>query len=546
MRERLGCRAVALQLPLGQEAEFRGVIDLIKMKAIAWLDEEGKEYREEPVPQNMMVLTRRFREAMIEAAAETDEDLMHKYVAGEEFTEEEIRHGLRRGTLRYGMVPVLCGASYRNKGVQLLLDAVVDYLPSPLEVLPVQGRDPRTMETVTRQADDDEPLAALAFKVAADRNVGQLLYLRIYSGTLPRGMTVYNSTKGVSQRVGRLLRMHANRREQLQSAFAGDIVAVVGLDKTATGDTLCVESAPVLLETIQFPQPVISVAVEAQNRAEEDKLVEALGALAGEDPTFRTYTDPESGQIIISGMGELHLDILVERLRREFQVHPHVGRPQVAYRETVRATATAEGSYIRQTGGRGHYAKTKLEVSPRESGAGVVFVDRTKGGVIPQGFITAVEAGVREACASGVLGGYPVTDLEVALVGGATHEVDSSEMSFKIAGSEALRECLRQAKPVVLEPIMSVEVICPEERLGEVLGDLNSRRAHVRGINASPGGTETITAFVPLASAFGYATALRSLTQGRGDYTMEPSHYAEVPEEAGPLGAKGQFTVRVA
>jgi len=546
MREQLGCRAVAVQLPLGQEAEFRGVIDLIKMKAIVWLDEEGKEYREEPIPDSLMTLARRFREAMIEAAAETDEELMHKYVAGEEFAEEEVRRGLRRGTVRYKMVPVLCGASYRNKGVQPLLDAVVDYLPSPTEVPPIQGKHPQTKEAVTRRADDDEPLAALAFKVATDRNVGQLLYLRIYSGTLARGLTVHNSTKGVSQRIGRLLRMHANRREQLQEAFAGDIVAVVGFDKTTTGDTLCAEKSPILLETIQFPEPVISVAVEAENRAEENKLVEAIGALAGEDPTFRTHTDPDSGQIIISGMGELHLDILVERLRREFQVHPHVGRPQVAYRETVREAASAEGSYIRQTGGRGHYARVKLQVSPREPGVGVVFLDKTRGGVVPREYVPAVEAGVREACTSGVRGGYPVTDIEVALVGGAAHEVDSSEMAFKIAGSEGLRECLRQAKPVVLEPIMRVEVVCPEERMGEVLGDLNSRRAHVTGINASPGGTETITAHVPLAGAFGYATALRSLTQVRGNYTMEPSHYAEAPEGATPVGAMGGLTVRAA
>jgi len=546
MRERLGCRAVAVQLPLGQEADFRGIIDLIRMKAVVWLDEEGRQYQEEPVPESMLPMARRFREAMVEAAAETDEELMHKYVAGEEFAEEEIRRGLRRGALRYLMVPVLCGASYRNKGVQPLLDAVVDYLPSPLEVPPVQGRDPRTGEVVSRRADDAEPLAALAFKVAVDRNVGQLIYLRIYSGRLARGLTVYNASKRWPQRIGRLMRMHANRREQLQEAFAGDIVAAVGLDKTATGDTLCDERAPVVLETIHFPDPVISASVEPQNRMEEDRLLSALAALAGEDPTFRFHTDPESGQLIMSGMGELHLEILAERLRREFQVHPHVGRPQVAYRETIRHPATAEGSYIRQTGGRGHYAKVTLHAEPREAGAGLVFTDRTKGGVVPREFIRAVEAGAREACSGGPIGGYPVVDIEVSLTDGAAHEVDSSEMSFKIASAEAMRECLRQAHPVLLEPIMRVEVICPGERLGDVLSDLNSRRAHVTGVAAAPGGTQTIHALVPLATSFGYATALRNLTQGRADYTMEPSHYAEAPESAAPVGPGTDLTVKVA
>jgi elongation factor G len=546
MRERLACRAVAVQLPLGQEADFRGIIDLIRMKAVVWLDEEGRQYQEEPVPESMMPMARRFREAMVEAAAETDEELMHKYVAGEEFAEEEIRRGLRRGALRYLMVPVLCGASYRNKGVQPLLDAVVDYLPSPLEAPPVPGRDPRTGEVVYRRAEDDEPLAAFAFKVAVDRNVGQLVYLRIYSGRLARGMTVYNASKRSQQRIGRLVRMHANRREQLQEAFAGDIVAAVGLDKTTTGDTLCDERAPMVLETIHFPDPVISAAVEPENRAEEDKMLSALAALAGEDPTFRFYTDPESGQIIMSGMGELHLEILAERLRREFQVHPHVGRPQVAYRETIRHPATVEGSYIRQSGGHGHYAKVTLRVEPGESGLGVVFANKAKGGAVPVEFIHAVEAGMREACTSGPIGGCPVVDIEVSLIGGAAHEVDSSDMSFKIAASEAMRECLRQAHPVLLEPIMRVEAICPEERLGDVLSDLNTRRAHVTGVAASPGGTQTISALVPLATSFGYATALRNLTQGRGHSTMEPSHYAEVPESAAPVGHGTDLTVRVA
>jgi len=546
MRERLGCRAVAVQLPLGQEADFRGVVDLISMKAIVYLDEQGREFREDPLPDSMLVMARRFREAMVEAAAETDEELMHKYLTGEELTPEEIRMGLRRGTIRYGMVPVLCGASYRNKGVQPLLDAVVAYLPSPLDVPPVQAKGPTSGETVSRRADEGEPLAALAFKVQVDRNVGQLVYLRIYSGRMARGDTVYNSTKQAQQRIGRLLRMHANRREHLQEACAGDIVAAVGLDKTTTGDTLCEETAQVLLESIQFPDPVISVAVEPQNRAEDMKLVEALAALSGEDPTFRHETDPESGQIIVSGMGELHLEVVVDRLRREFQLHAHVGRPQVAYRETISGIATAEGSYIRQTGGHGQFARVVLEVAPRERGAGLAFEDRTKGGIVPKEFVPAVQAGVREACATGVLGGYPVVDIAVYLVGGAAHEVDSSAMAFKLSAQEALREALGHARPVLLEPIMRIEVVCPEERMGDVLSDLNARRAHVTGIAASPGGTETIGALVPLATTFGYATALRNLTQGRGTHTMEPSHYAEVPENIARSVIAGETTVRVA
>ncbi len=546
MRERLGCRAVAVQLPLGQEAEFRGVIDLITMKALVYLDEQGREFEEQPIPEEMLTQARRFREAMVEAAAETDEDLMHKYLAGEDLTDDEIRGGLRRGTIRYSMVPVLCGASYRNKGVQPLLDAVVRYLPSPLDVPPVQGTDVDTGEIVARSADDEQPLAALAFKVAVDRNVGQLVYLRIYSGRLARGGTVRNSTKQASQRVGRLLRMHANRREHLQEALAGDIVAVVGLDKTTTGDTLCDESAQLLLEDIQFPDPVISVAMEPQTRAEEIKLVEALSALSGEDPTFRFHTDEESGQIIVSGMGELHLEVVTDRLFREFQVRAHVGRPQVAYRETIRLAASGEGSYIRQTGGRGQYGRVQLEVEPLPKGTGTVFEDRTKGGVIPKEFISAIEAGIREASASGVLGGYPVVDVGAYLVGGSAHEVDSSEMAFKIAASEGLRQALSRAQPVLLEPVMRMEVVCPEERMGDVLSDLNARRAHISGIAASPGGTETIGALIPLATTFGYATVLRNLTQGRGTYTMEPSHYAEVPENVARTVIPGEPGVRAA
>jgi elongation factor G len=546
LRQRLGCRAVALQLPLGQEADFRGIIDLIRLRAVRYLDEEGREFRDDPVPDDMMPLVSRFREALLEAAAETDETLMHKYLGGEELTEDEIRLGLRRGALRYLMVPVICGASYRNKGVQPLLDAIVDYLPSPLDVPPVQATDPATGDVVSRPAADDEPLAALAFKVAVDRNVGQLVYLRVYSGRLARGATVYNSTKGTSQRVGRILRMHANRRQNLQEALAGDIVAAVGLDRTTTGDTLCDQASPVLLESIQFPDPVISVAVEPQTRAEEVKLVESLAALSNEDPTFSYHTDPDSGQIIVSGMGELHLEIVTDRLRREFNVAAHVGRPQVAYRETIRTEVTAEGDYIRQTGGRGQFARVTLAVFPRERGKGVEFVDRTKGGPISREFIGGVEAGVTEACASGILGGYPVVDIEVALVNGQAHEVDSSEMAFKMAAASTLRDALRKADPVLLEPIMLMEVVCAEERMGDVLSDLNGRRAHVTGMSAAPGGAQTIRAFIPLATAFGYATALRNLTQGRGTYTMEPSHYAEVPEDVARTIIPGDVTVRAA
>ena len=546
LRSRLGCRAVAVQLPLGQEADFRGVIDLVTMKAIVWTDPEGRQFEAQPVPAEMMPLAQRFREALLEAAAETDEELMQKYVSGDQLTEEEIRRGLRAGTLQYMMVPVLCGASYRNKGVQPLLDAVVDYLPSPVDVPPIHGRDPRTGEAISRRADDNESLAALAFKVAVDRNVGQLIYLRIYSGMLTRGAVVQNSTKKTSTRIGRLLRMHANRREQLQEAFAGEIVAAVGLDATSTGDTLCDPNAPVVLETIQFPDPVISVAIEPRTKAEEVKLVEAIAALVTEDPTLHSHTDPDSGQIIVSGMGELHLDIVADRLLREFQVSAQIGRPQVAYRETVRSTAVAEGSHVRQTGGHGQYGRVKLQVSPRERGAGVVFVDRTRGGPVPAEFVRAVEAGVMEASSAGVLAGYPVTDVEATLLDGQTHEVDSSELAFRIASAEAFRKGLTSADPVLLEPIMKVEVICPEDRLGDVLGDLNARRGHITGITASPGRTETIQTLVPLATTFGYATALRNVTQGRGTYTMEPSHYAEVPADIARAIVPGSYAVRVA
>jgi elongation factor G len=430
------------------------------------------------------------------------------------------------------MVPVLCGASYRNKGVQPLLDAVVDYLPSPLDVPPIQGIDPDTGETVARRLSDDEPLSALAFKVQVDRNVGQLLYLRVYSGQLTRGATVYNSTKRTTQRIERLLRMHANRREHLQEALAGDIVAAVGLDKTTTGDTLCDERAQILLENIQFPDPVISVAMEPETRAEELKMVEALGALSAEDPTFRFNTDPDSGQIIVSGMGELHLEIVTDRLRREFQVRSHSGRPQVAYRETILGTASAEGSYIRQTGGHGQYGVVELRVEPLARGEGFVFEDKTTGGSVPREFIPAVRAGVKEAMETGVLAGFPMIDIKVALTDGSSHEVDSSEMAFKIAGSMGFQAAVRRAQPIILEPIMKVEAVTPDDFMGEVMGDLNSRRGSIEGVDVR-NGAQVIRGTVPLATMFGYATDLRSRTQGRGTYSIEFSHYAQVPDSLG-------------
>jgi len=528
MRQRLGCRAVAIQIPIGEEAEFRGVVDLITMKALVYPDDLGVNVVEAEVPAERLGMATRFREALVEAAAESDETLMQKYIDGQALAPEEICRGLRKGTLSYDMVPVLCGASFRNKGVQPLLDAIVDFLPSPLDVPDVRGTDPNTGQTVTRHPDDGEPLSSLAFKIMVDPYVGRLSYLRIYSGTLTKGEVVFNATRGGTERVSRILRMHANRREDLPEAGAGDIVAVVGLKDTTTGDTLCDRRRPIILEAIKFPEPVISVAIEPKTKADQDRLSEALSNLTSEDPTFRVRVDDETGQTIISGMGELHLEIVTDRLLRQFNVAANVGRPQVAYRETVTRRAQGEGRYVRQTGGRGQYGHVFLEVEPA---VGFSFTKAVRGGAIPNEFIPAVEAGVREAMQSGVLAGYPVSNVQVTLLDGSAHEVDSSDLAFKIAASMAFRDAAAKAEPRMLEPIMHVEVVTPEVSLGDVIGDLNARRADIQGMEPTPGATQTIRCLVPLAEMFGYATTLRSLTQGRATYTMEPYRYAETPAE---------------
>ncbi len=529
LRERLGARAVALHLPIGEEADFRGVVDLVRMRAIIWTDDLGEHMEEGPIPEAMLPLANRFHDALQEAAAETDEVMMTKYLDGGHLSAEEIQAGLRQGTLRYSIVPVFCGSAFRNKGVQTLLDAIVDYLPSPLEVPEVQGVQPDTGEITIRRPSDEEPFCALAFKVMSDPHVGKLTYFRVYSGECRRGAALHNPATGKKERVGRLLRMHANRREEMQEARTGDILAAVGLNGTTTGDTLCESEHPILLETIHFPEPVISVAIEPRTRAEEEKLGQALERLQAEDPTFRRRTDTETGQTILSGMGELHLEIICDRLLREFNVEASVGRPQVAYRETITRQAFAEGRYIRQTGGRGQYGHVEIEVMPLPPGGGVEFVNKITGGKIPNEFFPAIEAGIREATEAGMLAGYPVVDVRATLYDGSYHDVDSSEIAFKIAGSLAFREAAQRGGPVLKEPIMKVEVVTPEEKLGEVLADLNARRAHISGLEATPGRTQTIQALAPLAEMFGYATTLRSLTQGRATYTMEPSHYEILP-----------------
>ncbi|UCH33169.1 MAG: elongation factor G [Armatimonadota bacterium] len=530
MRQRLGCRAVAVQLPIGSEADFQGIIDLIRMKALYYPDELGVTVEERDVPAELLERAERFREAMIEAAAESDEELMELYIDGKELDPEQIRAGLRVGTLRYNMVPVLCGASLRNKGVQPLLDAIVDYLPSPLEVADVRGVDPASGLTVTRHASDDEPFAALAFKIRSDPYVGRLTYFRVYSGSARKGEQIFNANRNRRERLGRILRMHANRREDLTEVFAGDIAAAVGLRNVTTGDTLCDEGHPVVLESIHFPESVISVAIEPRTQADRDRLSEALTRLTGEDPTFRLRVDEDTGQMIVSGMGELHLEIIVDRLLREFNVGANVGRPQVSYREAVTTAAEGEGRFVRQTGGRGQYGHVVLRVEPSPTGANE-FESQITGGTIPKEFIPDIERGVRGAMEAGVLAGYPLAATKATLLGGSYHEVDSSEMAFQIAAAMAFRDAAARAAPVLNEPVMKVEVVVAEDRLGDVIGDLNGRRADILGTEPSPGGTQTIRALVPLAEMFGYATALRSLTQGRATYTMEPSHYQEVPAQ---------------
>jgi len=530
MKDRLRANAVPIQLPIGKEDSFKGIIDLVTMKAIYYLDDLGTVLDEEPIPEDMIEIAEKYRTNLLEAVAEQDEDLMEKYLSGEELTEEEIRAGIRKATIAVQMIPVTCGSSYRNKGVQKLLDAVVDYLPSPVDIPPITGVSPDDPETeVVRTADDDAPFSALAFKIMADPYVGKLCFLRVYSGKLNAGSYVYNSTKGRRERIGRLLMMHANHREDIDVAYSGDIVAAVGLKDTATGDTLCSEDAPVVLESMDFPEPVIRVAVEPKTKAGQEKMAVALAKLAEEDPTFKAYTDPETGQTIIAGMGELHLEIIVDRMLREFKVEANVGQPQVSYKETIRKAVKSEGKFVRQSGGRGQYGHVVIEIEPQEPGSGYTFENKIVGGVIPKEYIPAIDAGIQDAMQNGVLGGYQVLDVKVTLVDGSYHEVDSSEMAFRIAASMAFKDGCKKADPVLLEPIMKVDIVVPEVYLGDVMGDLNSRRGKIEGI-AERSGAQVITARVPLANMFGYATDLRSKTQGRGVFTMQFSHYEEVPK----------------
>jgi elongation factor G len=529
IRERLGANAVPVQLPIGAEQQFAGVIDLIKMTAIVYVDELGTTSEETEIPAELKDLAIEWRERMIEAAAEGDDALMEKYLEGQPISAEEIRAGLRKGTVAGKVVPVVCGSAFKNKGVQPLLDAVVDYLPSPIDIGAVPGVNPKTGAADARQPSDSAPFSALAFKIMADPYVGKLTFFRVYSGTLSKGSYVYNSTKSRKERIGRILRMHANHREDVNEVFAGDIAAAVGLGDTTTGDTLCDEGALIVLESIVFPDPVIHIAVEPKTKADQEKLGQALQRLSAEDPTFRIHTDEETCQTIISGMGELHLEIIQDRLLREFKVEANVGRPQVAYKETIRQHAKAEGRFVRQTGGRGQYGHCVLEVDPLEPGAGFEFVNKLVGGSIPREFVPPIEQGVKEAMETGVVAGYPMIDIRVTVVDGSFHDVDSSEMAFKIAGSMGFKAAAHKASPALKEPIMAVEIVTPDDFLGDVIGDLNSRRGRIEGMEPGAGGTQVIKAQVPLAEMFGYATAIRSMTQGRASYSMEPSHYDEVP-----------------
>jgi elongation factor G len=531
MRDRLGANPIALHVPIGEEERFRGVVDVLRERALVWDgDDLGQSFREEEIPAGLRETVASCREQAIEAAADADEELMARYLEGQPISAESVKKGLRDATLSLRAVPVLCGSAFRNKGVQPLLDAVVDYLPSPLDVKPVEGKDPDRGGVVTRKPSDEEPLAALAFKIASDRHVGQLTYVRIYSGRMQTGEQVLNAATGRKERIGRLLQMHANKRQEIEEAFAGDIVAVVGLKSVVTGQTLCHPKQPVLLESIVFPDPVISIAVEAKTKADMDKLGTALSRLAAEDPTFRVSVDPETGQTLIAGMGELHLEIITDRLLREFGVAANVGRPQVAYKETITRLARTEGRYIKQTGGSGEYGVVKIEVEPGAPGSGFHFENALKGQAIPREFVPAIKHGCEEATQSGELAGYPVVDVKVRLLDGQAHDVDSSERSFKIAGSLAMREALREGRPVLLEPLMSVEVVAPAEFVGVVQGDLNARNGSITGLEARAG-AQVVGALVPLAQMFGYVNALRSMTQGRATYTMQFSRYSQVPEE---------------
>ncbi len=529
IRERLKANPIAIQLPIGSEEEFSGIIDLMTMRAEVYSDELGTCFEECDVPPELLPMAEAQREHMVEQIAEFDEELTEKYLLGEEITVEELKRVLREATITVQATPVLCGSSYRNKGVQMMLDAVIDYLPDPTEVPDISGVNPRTDEEESRPSSDDEPFAALAFKIMTDPFVGRLAFFRVYSGTLDAGSHVLNATKGRRERIGRILQMHANHREEIETVYAGNIAAAVGLRETTTGDTLCAEDWPIILESMDFPDPVISVAIEPRSKASQDKMILALQKLAEEDPTFKTYTDADTGQTIISGMGELHLDIIVDRLLREFKVEANVGQPQVAYKETITQPARAEGRFIRQTGGRGQYGHVVIEIEPQEAGAGYAFENRIVGGVVPREYIAPVDNGIREALHAGVLGGYPVVDLKVALVDGSYHDVDSSELAFKIAGSMAFKNAMEKAGPTLLEPMMKVDVTVPEEYMGDVLGDLSSRRGRIDSTEAIPG-AQKIAAWVPLSMMFGYATALRSRTQGRGIFVMQISHFEPVPK----------------
>jgi len=529
MGTRLGTRAVPLQLPIGSEADFIGIIDLVRMKAEIYKDEMGSEVEETDIPDDMAALAQEWHDKLVEAVAESDEALTDKFLEGEEITVDEIKTALRTATIDCKLTPVLCGSSYKNKGVQLMLDAVIDYLPSPLDVPPITGIDSDTEEEVERPSDDNAPFAALAFKILSDPFVGKLCFFRVYSGTLEAGSYTFNSVKKRRERVGRILQMHANHREEISTVYSGDIGAIVGLKDTTTGDTLCDEKNPVILESMDFPEPVISVAIEPKSKASQDKMMTALTKLAEEDPTFKTYTDSETGQTIISGMGELHLDIIVDRMFREFKVEANVGAPQVAYKETVRKTVQSEGKFVRQTGGHGQYGHCVIEIEPTEPGSGYEFVNKTVGGSIPKEFIAPIDAGIQEAMVSGVLGGYQVVDVRVTLLDGSYHEVDSSEIAFKIAGSMAFKDGCRKADPVLLEPIMRVDVTVPEEYMGDVMGDINARRGRIEGMEGRSG-AQQIVCKVPLSQMFGYATVLRSRTQGRGTFVMQISHFEEVPK----------------
>ena len=530
MRDRLHANPVPLQLPIGKEMTFRGIIDLLNMEADVYYDELGKDVRVEPIPEDMVELAEQYRAELVEAVASTDEALMEKYLCDEELTIEELKGAIRRATINNEIVPVVCGSSYRNKGVQKMLDAVVDYMPSPLDIPAIKGVDPDTGDEDERPADDNAPFSALAFKIMTDPFVGKLCYFRVYSGVINAGETVYNSTRGKRERLGRILMMHANTRQDIDACYTGDIAAAIGVKNTTTGDTFCDEKHPIILESMEFPEPVIRVAIEPKTRAGQEKMGIALAKLAEEDPTFRAYTDDETGQTIIAGMGELHLDIIVERLLREFKVEANIGKPQVAYKETIRKAVDQDTKYKRQSGGSGQYGHVKITIEPNEPGKGYEFVNAVVGGAIPKEYIPAVDNGIQGAMQTGVLAGYNVVDVKVTLRDGSYHEVDSSEMAFKIAGSMAFKEAMRKADPVLTEPMMKVVTIVPEDYMGDVIGDFNSRRGQIQSMEAGNGGIEEILAYVPLSCMFGYATDLRSKTQGRGLYSMEPSHFAEVPK----------------